>query len=396
MGSGSAAAALVVLCAIGAPSAAALSQSCAPHRGPVRRIAVVGGTHGNEFTGVYVVGGLGSVGGLVAAGLRVPEGLNVDAHVAHPEAVRANKRFLDEDLNRRFSRELLLDAANAENPTIEAKRSLELNGLFGPKGSPGAADVVVDLHTTTANMGTTLIVDSWDGWALHCAAYVAQQLRKDEDGLGEFFSDAKILVNALVDQEASPYLASVGKHAVVIEVGPTPQGLLRHDVVLATRATVQHVVDFAALYNARLSSGRLASPSKTTRGKMPRAGDVVDVYADGARGKLAWPVDLDGFPAALVHRDLQDRDWQPLKRGDALWASANGETIAYDGEETVYPIFINEAGYYYASSGVGIGVAVKTTITLPPLFGDADDAPLFDEDVISADDATNEPSAAGL
>lgn len=32
--------------------------------------------------------------------------------------------------------------------------------MFGPKGSPEAYDVIFDLHNTTSNMGSTLILES--------------------------------------------------------------------------------------------------------------------------------------------------------------------------------------------------------------------------------------------
>jgi hypothetical protein len=87
----------------------------------------------------------------------------------------------------------------------------------------------------------------------------------------------------------------------------------------------------------------------------------------GSHAKLAWPVDDDGFPTAVVHEALQDRDWEPLAAGDGLFRTFDGAEVPYDGSlgDPVYPIFINEAGYYYASSGRGIGLAKKLTLRVP-------------------------------
>ena len=52
-------------------------------------------------------------------------------------------------------------------------------------------------------------------------------------------------------------------------------------------------------------------------------------------------------------------------------AAARTRTTAraprYDGSrgDVITPIFINEGGYYYASSGRGIGVAEKTVVDVP-------------------------------
>ncbi|KAH8046965.1 aspartoacylase [Aureococcus anophagefferens] len=156
-----------------------------------KRIVVVGGTHGNEYTGVY----------LVKALLATPALDNVEPFLANTRAIALNRRFCDEDLNRCFSR-----ALDTPRDTVEAASAAEIDAALGPKGSPAAADLVVDLHTTTANMGTTIIVDAWCPFALRCAAYVQARL-----------AGVRILFNDIRDKAASPYLASVGADALQIE-----------------------------------------------------------------------------------------------------------------------------------------------------------------------------------
>jgi hypothetical protein len=53
-------------------------------------------------------------------------------------------------------------------------------------------------------------------------------------------------------------------------------------------------------------------------------------------------------------------DFEKVRIGDPLFITLNNTVIYYDGSfgDEVYLIFINEGGYYYASSGTGIGVAV--------------------------------------
>ena len=63
----------------------------------------------------------------------------------------------------------------------------------------------------------------------------------------------------------------------------------------------------------------------------------------------------------------QDRDWAPLAVGDPLFETLDGDVIAYAGEfgDRAVPIFVNEGGYYGASSGRGIGFAIERTVDVP-------------------------------
>uniref|UniRef100_A0A7S1Z045 AstE/AspA barrel-sandwich hybrid domain-containing protein n=1 Tax=Ditylum brightwellii TaxID=49249 RepID=A0A7S1Z045_9STRA len=83
-------------------------------------------------------------------------------------------------------------------------------------------------------------------------------------------------------------------------------------------------------------------------------------------GRIRWPCDPENpnFPLYIVHKSLQDQDFRKIKKGDALFVDLDGNIIPYSGShgDEVYLIFVNEGGYYYSSSGTGIGVAVKRII----------------------------------
>ena len=66
---------------------------------------------------------------------------------------------------------------------------------------------------------------------------------------------------------------------------------------------------------------------------------------------------------------LQDRDFEPLHEGSPLFESINGEIVTYDGSlgPTVTPIFINEAAYYYAASGLGIMITEAVEWPVPAM-----------------------------
>ena len=111
--------------------------------------------------------------------------------------------------------------------------------------------------------------------------------------------------------------------------------------------------------------------------------ELVYMYADGQvlcfrsaqaerpgemSGKIVWPTveDNPNFPAVMVHKSLQDRDFHLIFTGDPLFLDLDGNVITYDGSHgsPVHLIFVNEGGYYYSSSGTGIGVAVSSKYDL--------------------------------
>ena len=87
----------------------------------------------------------------------------------------------------------------------------------------------------------------------------------------------------------------------------------------------------------------------------------LSAYLD--KGKLSWPSGSAVLPGAIVHPRLQDRDFRPLAIGDPLWLGVDGSVTVYDGQcgDVVRPIFVNEAAYYHAASGLGIGVCEPIT-----------------------------------
>ena len=125
------------------------------HSRNIKRIAIVGGTHGNEAIGVA----------LARHFLRHPElvrrpSFDVDVLLHNLDAIDKNVRYVEEDLNRCY---YLKDLNNAERKmTLEAVRAKEVNSLLGPKGSMPRTDLCIDLHTTTANTGVALMMPPKD------------------------------------------------------------------------------------------------------------------------------------------------------------------------------------------------------------------------------------------
>ena len=72
---------------------------------------------------------------------------------------------------------------------------------------------------------------------------------------------------------------------------------------------------------------------------------------------IDYPRDPSGKLTAMIHPQLQFKDYQPLHPGDPMFMTFTGETIPYRGESSVFPIFLNEAAYY--EKGIAMTLTAK-------------------------------------
>jgi len=273
----------------------------------IKKVAIVGGTHGNEFTGTFLLRRWTNNPSEITR-----ESFTTKTLWANPKAFYENKRYIDADLNRCFLR---ADLDNEAIHTYEGNRAKLINALLGPKGNP-AFDFTFDIHTTTGNMGITLILIGEDQYQLRLAAFIKAHM-----------PDVNLL--CIPRELGQGNLSSVTPRMLGLEIGPVPQGLLRHDIFEQANEAMRLSLDYIHQVN---------------KGDEPESGSNVEVFM--LRGTVGFPVDDDGNICAMVHRELQDRDFKELKKGDAMFSTLNGETITFNEEKTAYPAFINEAAYY--------------------------------------------------
>jgi len=390
-----------------------------PFSRPIKKVSVVGGTHGNEYTGVWCIkvvekqreiynnkseSDKNATSDECTTNVfeKFPS-LDIETLLGNPVAYMQNKRFVDVDLNREFSMEKLqkvkLNEKTMEECDVQTEfcsdgdvnaadllsslphetiRAREIESLLGPKfttdPTPSEGDasyedpnscIVIDLHTTTTNMGISIIVPEGDPLMSAAAAYVLYKCRQK---YGD--EEAQVLMHAMPKRQDRMNLSSCGRHGFTVEVGPTPQGVLRHDVVEKTEACMHALMEFLHLRNLEIEQNKNDSPVLDHLREL-YPGGIVSCFrsAPAVRpgelsGKISWPNDPTNpnFPALMVHKSVQDRDFQKLCTGDPLFVDVEGNVIAYDGShgDEVHLIFVNEGGYYYASSGTGIGVAIKS------------------------------------
>ncbi|GGF67115.1 aspartoacylase [Alteromonas lipolytica] len=272
----------------------------------ITNITVVGGTHGNETSGIQLVRNWQRFGVPAAY-----QALNIDCYLSNQAAIDANVRFLEEDLNRQFTPALL----NKQPQSQEARLAHALNQHWGPKGS-SEIDLMIDIHNTTSAMGATLIILEADEFHTQLARYVKQQM-----------PEANILVEDEKPYAEHGYLCTLGQRGIMIEVGAQPQGVLRADVYELTHKMALAILDFVLLYN---SNSVPALPP-------------CDVFR--FIENITFPLDEQGERLAMIHPALQDSDFKPLTQGDPVFTTFSGQVEQWQGD-TIYPHFINEAAYH--------------------------------------------------
>jgi succinylglutamate desuccinylase len=274
----------------------------------IKHVALVGGTHGNEFTGIYLIKKIQKAPQLIKR-----FSFESSTILANPKAFEIGKRYIDTDLNRCFRRQ---DLQDLNLSSYEAQRAKVIYQTFGSTGTQ-PADVILDLHSTTANMGLTIILGSKHPFNLELAAYLVSINPR-----------VKILYSVTKYQD-SPYLDSIAECSCTIEVGPVAQGVLDGAIFSQTEELIQVILDYIEAYN---------------QGTPPQSPNTLSFYETSQT--VDFPRNELGEIQAMIHPRLQFQDYQPLHPGDPMFLTFDGEEIIYKGGSTVYPVFINEAAYY--------------------------------------------------
>ena len=273
----------------------------------IDKVFIVGGTHGNEQIGAFLVENLSKE--LVKNQFSFP----VETLIANPKAVRRKIRYIDADLNRLFKIEEL---ENLDKTTYENERARVINHIIGPKGENN--NFLIDLHTTNANMGITIMTPQRNPFKLNMLHYIAQRV----DDVNIYFS------KAMPDR---PSLNSVTKHSFLIEVGPVANNTLQAYVYFAMKEVIHYALEFLDMHEV----GELEID--------------MDLELEGyqSAGPIPYPRDDDGNLLGMIHPNIQDQDLKKIiKKGDPIFKLFTGEDVLFDREGEYLMAFINESAYY--------------------------------------------------
>lgn len=259
------------------------------------RVLVFGGTHGNEWTGVY------AVEKFATQFIEKFKTLEVQFHHANPEAFKINKRFKDEDLNRAF------EFLHETRPnSYEHRRARQIKALIEE-----APCFVVDLHTTTSNMGSTVILTSYHPLNL----WIASQLK-------EKIPDCRIIGSVDVQKK---YLSSQSDFSMMIEVGPVANGVINATALSSTLHILENIFDCLSRQKGHYSGN-------------------LEIFEETKN--IFYPLNERNELDAYIHCDFQDKDFGEVEGSFTAFKKFSGEEVQLQTDRPLYPIFINEAAYY--------------------------------------------------
>ncbi|MEH2364115.1 aspartoacylase [Nostoc sp.] len=275
----------------------------------INRVAIVGGTHGNEFTGAYLIQKFAQFPNLITR-----PSFETVTLLANPNAFAAGRRYVEKDLNRCFLKQDLQD------PTLNCYEELQAKSIQNTLASNAdkQANFILDLHSSTANMGLTIILVNSHPLNLKLAAY-----------LSHISPLVRIYRCSFKSIEENPFVNSLCELGFAIEVGPIAQGILKAILFQQTEELVHAVLDYLEQFN---------------QGKIPSTNETLILYDH--LSVVDYPKKQDGTIFGMIHPELQDKDYQALNPGDPIFITFDDKTIIYEGKSTVWPIFINEAAYY--------------------------------------------------
>lgn len=287
---------------------------------PIKNVALVGGTHGNELTGIFLVKKYEQDSHLIRR-----DSFELLTLLANPQAIEVGRRYIDTDLNRCFQPQDL------QNPKLISYEQLLAKQIaFTIRQSK--IDLIIDLHSTTSNMGLTMIFHNNHPYLLDLAAYLS--------GINPL-----VKVLQYPPNQDHSYLRSLCELGFAIEVGPVAQGILNAELFLQTEDLISSILNFVELSN---------------QGITPKVPKTFTQYQQVK--SVDYPRDKQQRIRAMIHPQLQFKDYEILHPGDPLFLSFDGEDILYEGESSMFPIFINEAAYY--EKHIAMSLAIKQQVTL--------------------------------
>ncbi|MGV2827810.1 aspartoacylase [Myxosarcina sp. GI1(2024)] len=278
----------------------------------IQRVTIVGGIHGNELLGIYLVKKFRKFPQI----LQRYTDIEIKTLLANPKAIASNKRYIDIDLNRCFDLKDLSDRSLVLYEQLLAKaiyqqfKSERSNDMALPP-----SEFIIDIHTTTANMGITLLLSNELPFNLNLVAYLVAL-------------NPKIKLVCAHSKREKNRLRSISPYGFTLEVGSIPHGVLDPIWFAKTEALIFSILDYITKFN---------------RQQKENISDSLTLYS--VFKAVSFPLDEIGEINAMVHPQLHGKDYCALHPRQPIFLKFDGSTILYKGNETVYPIFINESAY---------------------------------------------------
>ncbi len=268
-----------------------------------KKILIVSGTHGNELNPVWAVKKFRNLIN------RSPQSKNLEFILGNPKALEMGLRYIDVDLNRSFN--VLKSASNQNFYEINrAEYLIKHYGLKGPKSCP----MVIDLHTTTSCMGTSIVM-----YGRRQRDFCLAAILQAKFGLPIYLHEK--------DKNQTGFLVEEWPCGLVIEIGPVAQN--HYDSEIIERFLI--ILDFLGDLIKNLENNSINLPSE------------ISLFVH--QKSIDYPRNENFEINALIHPSRINNDWTSIQESDPLFLNIHNETLAYKGKEKIYPLFIGEAAY---------------------------------------------------
>jgi aspartoacylase len=284
----------------------------------INKVAIAGGVHGNELTGIHLIKEIQNN----------PQWVNRSTFqsiyfLGNPQAIAAGKRYVETDLNRCFLPEEL---NNPDLTSYEQLRAKEIADFITTE----KVNFIVDVHSTTAEMGMTIILNNDHLFLRQLAAYLTY-----------YYPSIKFLRYSPV--QPLPYLRSLCPLGLTIEVGSIPHNKFNQTLFEQTKIILAHILDYIDAFNQNLPVPMVSSVNLYEQVR------VLDYPRDGNQqviGKISPYI----------------QNYQLIEANKPIFTNLNENNIELDSDMTYYPVFLAEESYI--EKGIAMGLTVLKTLTV--------------------------------
>ncbi len=287
----------------------------------LKKILIVSGTHGNEINPVWAINQFNN------QFKTIDKNIEYKFIIGNPRAYERGCRYIDNDLNRSFNS----IKKTFDNSVYEINRANFLVEKFGVNGSE-PCEIAIDLHTTTSNMGTSIVM-----YGRRRKDFCLAALLQHKFGLPIYLHEK--------DEKQTGFLVEAWPCGIVIEIGSVAQNYYDPKIINKFLIIISSLRDEI-------------NKLKNNQIKLPK-GLIVHIH----QGSIDYPREINGNINALIHPKRMNQDWKPIKMGDPLFMDALGKTKIYTGEDTIWPVFIGEVAY--KEKNIAMSYTKKEVINFP-------------------------------
>ena len=287
----------------------------------LKKILIISGTHGNEINPVW------AINQFKKQLKTIDKKIEYKFIIGNPLAYERGLRYIDDDLNRSFNS----IKKTFDKSSYEINRAKFLVEKFGVNGSE-PCDVAIDLHTTTANMGTSIVM-----YGRRRKDFCLAALLQHKFGLPIYLHEK--------DEKQTGFLVEAWPCGLVIEIGSVAQNYYDPKTINKFLVIISSLRDEI-------------NKLKNNQIKLPK-----DLTVHIHQGSIDYPREINGNINALIHPKRMNQDWKPIQMGDPLFMDILGNTKTYSGEDTIWPVFIGEVAY--KEKNIAMSYTKKEVIKFP-------------------------------